>query len=245
MKADSYRFDGSGKCRLDKLATNSKADGVDKEKILAKTAENLQKMAALQDAFYADGREGLIFVLQAMDAAGKDSTIKHVMSGLNPQGVQVTSFKQPNSEELKHDFLWRVNKALPARGSIAIFNRSYYEDVLVVQLHDLQKGYQMAPRVLEQDKDEFFAQRYRQIRHYEQYLYENSRSSVKQIQAKLMQRGFESSLIRSCIPSDTFQRETRAALHCLRLKFRAGAEARNPTLPDDSSGRRPRFSDSA
>ena len=159
MKADSYRFDGSGKCRLDKLATNSKADGVDKEKILAKTAENLQKMAALQDAFYADGREGLIFVLQAMDAAGKDSTIKHVMSGLNPQGVQVTSFKQPNSEELKHDFLWRVNKALPARGSIAIFNRSYYEDVLVVQLHDLQKGYQMAPRVLEQDKDEFFAQR--------------------------------------------------------------------------------------
>ena len=109
MKADSYRFDGSDKCRLDKLATNSKADGVDKEKILAKTAENLQKMAALQDAFYADGREGLIFVLQAMDAAGKDSTIKHVMSGLNPQGVQVTSFKQPNSEELKHDFLWRVN----------------------------------------------------------------------------------------------------------------------------------------
>ena len=133
MKADSYRFDGSEKCRLDKLATNSKTDGVDKEKILAKTAENLQKMAALQDAFYADGREGLIFVLQAMDAAGKDSTIKHVMSGLNPQGVQVTSFKQPNSEELKHDFLWRVNKALPARGSIAIFNRSYYEDVLVVE----------------------------------------------------------------------------------------------------------------
>lgn len=179
MKADSYRFDGSEKCRLDKLATNSKTDEVDKEKILAKTAENLQKMAALQDAFYADGREGLIFVLQAMDAAGKDSTIKHVMSGLNPQGVQVTSFKQPNSEELKHDFLWRVNKALPARGSIAIFNRSYYEDVLVVQLHDLQKGYQMAPRVLEQDKGKFFTQRYRQICHYEQYLYENSYRVVK------------------------------------------------------------------
>ena len=164
MKADSYRFYGSGTCRLDKLATDSKTDGVDKEKILAKTTENLQKMAALQDAFYADGREGLIFVLQAMDAAGKDRTIQHVMSGLNPQGVQVTSFKQPNSEELKHDFLWRVNKALPARGSIAIFNRSYYEDVLVVQLHDLQKGYQMAPRVLEQDKDEFFAQSYRVVK---------------------------------------------------------------------------------
>ena len=179
MKADAYRFDGSEKCRLDKLPTNSKADGVDKEKILAKTAENLQKMAALQDAFYADGREGLVVVLQAMDAAGKDSTIKHVMSGLNPQGVQVTSFKQPTSEELKHDFLWRVNKALPARGSIAIFNRSYYEDVLVVQVHDLQKNYQMAPRVVGQDKADFFAQRYRQIRHYEQYLYENSYRVVK------------------------------------------------------------------
>lgn len=179
MKADAYRFDGSEKCRLDKLPTNSKTDGVDKEKILAKTAENLQKMAALQDAFYADGREGLVVVLQAMDAAGKDSTIKHVMSGLNPQGVQVTSFKQPTSEELKHDFLWRVNKALPARGSIAIFNRSYYEDVLVVQVHDLQKNYQMAPRVVGQDKADFFAQRYRQIRHYEQYLYENSYRVVK------------------------------------------------------------------
>ena len=179
MKADSYRFDGSEKCRLDKLATNSKTDGVDKEKILTKTAENLQKMAALQDAFYADGREGLVFVLQAMDAAGKDSTIKHVMSGLNPQGVQVTSFKQPNSEELKHDFLWRVNKALLARGSIAIFNRSYYEDVLVVQLHDLQKGYQMAPRVLEDSKKDFFEKRYRQISSYEEYLYENSYRVVK------------------------------------------------------------------
>ena len=179
MKADSYRFDGSGKCRLDKLATNSKADGVDKEKILAMTAENLQKMAALQDAFYADGREGLIFVLQAMDAAGKDSTIKHVMSGLNPQGVQVTSFKQPNSEELKHDFLWRVNKALPPRGTIAIFNRSYYEDVLVVQVHDLQKTYQMAARVLGESKKAFFKKRYRQIRNYEEYLFDNSYRIVK------------------------------------------------------------------
>lgn len=146
---------GSGKCRLDKLATNSKADGVDKEKILAKTAENLQKMAAFAGRLLCRRPRRTDLRFAAMDAAGKDSTIKHVMSGLNPQGVQVTSFKQPNSEELKHDFLWRVNKALPARGSIAIFNRSYYEDVLVVQLHDLQKGYQMAPRVLEQDKDEF------------------------------------------------------------------------------------------
>ena len=170
MKADRYLFDGSHPCALRKLPCDSKDDHVKKEDILAKTAENLEKMAALQDAFYADGREGLVIILQALDAAGKDSTVKHVMGGLNPQGVQVTSFKQPTSEELHHDFLWRVNKALPPRGSIAIFNRSYYEDVLVVQVHDLQKTYQMAPRVLEDSKKDFFEKRYRQIRSYEEYL---------------------------------------------------------------------------
>ena len=113
MKADRYLFDGSHPCALRKLPCDSKDDHVKKEDILAKTAENLEKMAALQDAFYADGREGLVIILQALDAAGKDSTVKHVMGGLNPQGVQVTSFKQPTSEELHHDFLWRVNKALP------------------------------------------------------------------------------------------------------------------------------------
>ena len=179
MKADRYRFDGSHPCDLRALPCDGKQDDLDKEKILAKTARNLEEMAALQDALYADGREGLIFVLQAMDAAGKDSTIKHVMSGLNPQGVRVTSFKQPNSEELSHDFLWRVHKALPSRGSIAIFNRSYYEDVLVVQVHDLQKTYKMPPRTLEGSKKEFFQKRYRQIRHYEQYLYENGYRIVK------------------------------------------------------------------
>ena len=113
MKADRYLFDGSHPCALRKLPCDSNDDHVKKEDILAKTAENLEKMAALQDAFYADGREGLVIILQALDAAGKDSTVKHVMGGLNPQGVQVTSFKQPTSEELHHDFLWRVNKALP------------------------------------------------------------------------------------------------------------------------------------
>ena len=179
MKADRYRFDGTQPCNLRDLPCDGKQDDLDKEKILAKTARNLEEMAALQDALYADGREGLIFVLQALDAAGKDSTIKHVMGGLNPQGVRVTSFKQPNSEELSHDFLWRVHKALPSRGSIAIFNRSYYEDVLVVQVHDLQKTYKMPPRTLEGSKKEFFQKRYRQIRHYEQYLYENGYRIVK------------------------------------------------------------------
>ena len=152
---------------------------MEKAQILEKTAANLAEMAALQDALYADGREGLVFILQALDAAGKDSTIKHVMSGLNPQGVRETSFKQPNSEELSHDFLWRIHKALPPRGSIAIFNRSYYEDVLVVQLHDLQKGYKMPPRTLKGGKEAFFQNRYAQIRHYEDYLYDNGYRVVK------------------------------------------------------------------
>lgn len=179
MKADRYRFDGSKPCVLRKLPCDGKEDGIDKEAILAKTEENLKEMAALQDALYAAGCEGLVIVLQALDAAGKDSTIKHVMSGMNPQGVLVHSFKQPTSEELKHDFLWRVNKNLPERGCIAIFNRSYYEDVLVVQVHDLQNGYQMAERVLNDGKKEFFKKRYRQIRNYEEYLYENSYRVVK------------------------------------------------------------------
>ena len=179
MKADRYRFDGTHPCDLRALPCDGKRDDLDKQKILEKTARNLQEMAALQDGLYADGREGVIFVLQALDAAGKDSTIKHVMGGLNPQGVQVTSFKQPGSEELSHDYLWRIHKALPPRGSIAIFNRSYYEDVLVVQLHDLQNTYKLPPRTLAEDKKAFFEKRYRQIRHYEEYLYDNGYRIVK------------------------------------------------------------------
>lgn len=179
MKADKYLFDGTKPCKLGDLPCNSKDDKVNKEAILAKTAKNIEKMAELQNAFYADGRQGLVIVLQALDAAGKDSTVRHVMSGLNPQGVTVTSFKQPTSEEARHDYLWRVVKALPPRGMIGVFNRSHYEDVLVAQVHDLQKTYAMAPRVLDDSKKDFFKKRYRQIRDFEEYLYENSYRVVK------------------------------------------------------------------
>ena len=100
-----------------------------------KLAKDIGKMAELQDKFYAEGRNSLLIVFQAMDAAGKDSTIKHVMSGINPQGCQVFSFKQPSQLELSHDFLWRTTKCLPQRGMIGIFNRSYYEEVLVTRVH--------------------------------------------------------------------------------------------------------------
>ena len=179
MSLKEYRFDGSKKLNLKKLPTNSKKDKVDKDEILAKTEKNLEKMRELQDRLYADGREGLIIVLQAMDAAGKDSTIKHVMSGMNPQGVVVHSFKAPSSEELAHDVLWRVNNCLPRRGYIAIFNRSHYEDVLVVQVKEMNKGYHMAERVIGQSTEDFFEKRYRHFRNYEEYLYENSYRMIK------------------------------------------------------------------
>lgn len=174
---EKYCFDGSKKLNMKKMPTNSKQDDVDKEKILAKTEKNQQKIFALQDKLYAEGKEGLLIVLQARDAAGKDSTIRHVMGGVNPQGVQVYSYKQPSKEELAHDYLWRCNQNLPRRGMIAIFNRSYYEDVLVVRVHKLYKQYQMADRCLK-GKD-FIKKRYQQIRNYEEYLYENSYRIVK------------------------------------------------------------------
>jgi PPK2 family polyphosphate:nucleotide phosphotransferase len=131
---------------------------------------NILKMAELQDKLYAHDRYALLIIFQAMDAAGKDSAIKHVMSGLNPQGTQVFSFKQPSKEELDHGYLWRIAKAIPERGRIGIFNRSHYEEVLVVKLHNLIK-YQKLP-------DEFvtsdiWSQRYTQINNFEQYLFEN------------------------------------------------------------------------
>ncbi|MDO4519792.1 MAG: polyphosphate kinase 2 family protein [Eubacteriales bacterium] len=174
---EKYCFDGTHKFKIKKLSTNSKADKVNKEEILKKTEKNQQKIFELQDRLYAEGKEGLLIVLQARDAAGKDSTIRHVMAGVNPQGVQVYSYKQPSKEELAHDYLWRCTNNLPRRGMMAIFNRSYYEDVLVVRVHKLFKTYQMAERCL--DEKTFISKRFRQIRNFEEYLYDNSYRIVK------------------------------------------------------------------
>src|SRR5271167_737488 len=106
-----------------------------KDRARAILEENLASLAAAQDLLYADNRYAILVIFQAMDAAGKDGTIKHVMSGVNPQGCQVFSFKQPSAEELAHNFLWRCMTRLPERGRIGIFNRSYYEDVLIVKVH--------------------------------------------------------------------------------------------------------------
>ncbi len=129
-------------------------------------AKNLARLTELQHLLYADKRHALLIVLQALDAGGKDGTIRHVMSGVNPQGCEVTSFKGPSSEELQHDFLWRIHKAVPRLGDIGIFNRSQYEDVLVVRVHDL------APKKV-------WSKRYRQINEFERSLSENRVSILK------------------------------------------------------------------
>ena len=179
MKADRYRYDDHERPDLRDLPTHAGVDKDCREEIERRTAENIETMKQLQEALYADGREGIVLVLQALDAAGKDSIINHVMSGLNPQGVMVHSFKQPGAEEPSHDYLWRVVKQLPPRGSIAIFNRSHYEDVLAVQILELWKKAQLPDRVLQDSRSEFFRKRYRQIRQFEEYLYENGYRVVK------------------------------------------------------------------
>jgi PPK2 family polyphosphate:nucleotide phosphotransferase len=111
--------------------------GVDKESAAAHLAKNLERLSVLQYMLYAEGRRSLLVVLQGIDAGGKDGTIQHVMSGLNPQGVNVTAFKVPEGPEKRHDYLWRIHRAVPEWGKIGIFNRSHYEDVLVVRVHGL------------------------------------------------------------------------------------------------------------
>jgi len=142
-----------------------------KDHALKKLQGDILSIAELQDILYAQDRHAALIIFQAMDAAGKDGAIKHVMSGLNPQGCQVFSFKAPSAEELDHDFLWRCNKALPERGRIGIFNRSYYEEVLVVRVH---------PELLEHEKipsqpsgKELWKKRYEEINDFEHYLVRN------------------------------------------------------------------------
>jgi PPK2 family polyphosphate:nucleotide phosphotransferase len=127
-----------------------------------------KRMHELQERLYAQDRYSLLLIFQAMDAAGKDSTIEHVMSGVNPQGCQVYSFKQPSSEELDHDFLWRTNRCLPERGRIGIFNRSYYEEVLIVRVHQaILDGQRLPSQVIGPD---IWKERYQDINAMERYL---------------------------------------------------------------------------
>jgi PPK2 family polyphosphate:nucleotide phosphotransferase len=149
-----------------------------KERAHEVLAQNLADLAEAQDLLYANDRYSVLIVLQAMDAAGKDGTIKHVMSGVNPQGCQVFSFKKPSAEDLDHNFLWRYMRCLPERGRIGIFNRSYYEDVLVVKVHPDLIGHQL-PRKKKKIGDKFWAQRYEDINAFERHLVRNGTVILK------------------------------------------------------------------
>jgi PPK2 family polyphosphate:nucleotide phosphotransferase len=176
MDITKFYADPDNKIKLSEINTSNTGKYNSKDEALDKLAANIDRMAELQDMLYAQDKYSILVILQAMDTAGKDGVIKHVMKGLNPQSTTVESFKQPSAEELDHDYLWRVNKSLPERGQIGIFNRSYYEEVLVVRVHDLVKNQQLPPTVL---KDDIWKNRYRQIRDYERYLSENGTVLIK------------------------------------------------------------------
>jgi PPK2 family polyphosphate:nucleotide phosphotransferase len=138
---------------------------------------DISRLSALQDVFYADGRYALLIVFQGMDAAGKDGAIKHVMSGVNPQGVDVFSFKAPSTTELAHDYLWRCSKALPERGRIGIFNRSYYEELTVVRIHERLLESERLPR--QSVRAHIWQERFEDIVAFERHLHRNGTLILK------------------------------------------------------------------
>jgi PPK2 family polyphosphate:nucleotide phosphotransferase len=164
---DGSKFDLDGIDPDDSLGLESEL----KDEAQELLAHGIRRMAELQERLYAQDRWAVLLVFQAMDAAGKDSTIKHVMSGVNPQGVEVAAFKQPSSEELDHDFLWRCYRRLPERGRIGIFNRSYYEEVLVVRVHrDILDAQKLPPELV---KKHIWDERFEDIRGMERHLARN------------------------------------------------------------------------
>ena len=154
--------------RLSQIKPGDSRGVKSKEEATEYLQQGISRLAAAQDKLYAQDQWGVLLVFQAMDAAGKDGAIKHVMSGINPQGCQVYSFKAPTSEELDHDFLWRTSKSLPERGRIGIFNRSYYEEVLVVKVHEEILEKQKLPKKVISRK--IWEERYEDIRAFERYL---------------------------------------------------------------------------
>jgi PPK2 family polyphosphate:nucleotide phosphotransferase len=167
------------KFRLKDYASEPDLDLGPEDKPLVKQTLQLgvDALAAMQDTLYAQDRWSLLVIFQAMDAAGKDGAIKHVMSGVNPQGCQVSSFKAPSAEDLDHDFLWRCQKHLPERGRIGIFNRSYYEEVLVVRVHENILQAQKLPRELV--TEDIWKERFKDIRNFEKYLNRNGTIVIK------------------------------------------------------------------
>jgi PPK2 family polyphosphate:nucleotide phosphotransferase len=178
IDTDEFRVRAGHKMPLEHRPTRVEPVYKSKEQYHKILADHIERLSALQLRLYADSRFAVLFIFQAMDAAGKDGAIRHVMSGVNPQGCQVSSFKHPSATELQHDFLWRTTRNLPERGNIGIFNRSYYEEVLILRVH---------PELLQAEGlsgmagsgDAFWEGRYRSIVEFEHHLYRNDTRVVK------------------------------------------------------------------
>lgn len=179
MDTKNFLFRQKGK--INEFATDYSEHYTSKKDTQLEFQEKIDRLRELQSMLYAQAKHGILIILQAMDAAGKDGVIKHVMSGVNPQGCQVTSFKAPSKEELAHDFMWRCMKAMPERGNIGIFNRSYYEEVLIARIHPNLLVNQKLPfynRKLHED-EKFWKTRYNDIVNIEKYYMNNGYTIVK------------------------------------------------------------------
>jgi PPK2 family polyphosphate:nucleotide phosphotransferase len=173
---DHYVCDGRKKFRIDKASTNDTSLIGSRKEAEEKLEKNNSEIDQLQARLYADKKEGVIFLFQAMDAAGKDGTIRAVLQCLSPHGVHEAAFKAPSSTELAHDFLWRIEQQVPAKGEIAIFNRSHYEDVLIGKVKKLYENQDYAERI---DRSKIIDHRYEDIRNWEKYLWHNNIRVVK------------------------------------------------------------------
>jgi PPK2 family polyphosphate:nucleotide phosphotransferase len=171
-----YRYDGDKKFDIKKVPTDETSLVKSKEEALEKMDKNFKKINELQAKLYADKKEGVIFLFQAMDAAGKDGTIAAVLTCLSPHGLHESAFKAPSSVEQAHDFLWRIEKQVPMKGEIAIFNRSQYEEVLVYRVKKLWETQANAKRI---DVDKIMDYRYEDLKNYEKYLWHNNIRTVK------------------------------------------------------------------
>jgi PPK2 family polyphosphate:nucleotide phosphotransferase len=178
INSNDYRVKPEKKLTLAEWPTVGKPVCKSKKQYHELLTKHVERLSELQRVHYASNRYALLIIFQGMDAGGKDGAIRHVMSGINPQGCQVFSFKQPSANELEHDFLWRTTCVLPERGRIGIFNRSYYEEVLVVRVHPEILRSEGLPEEL-RDKKNFWDERYRSIVDLEEHLYRNGTRTIK------------------------------------------------------------------
>ena len=178
IQSDDFRVHEGRKVKLKKWPTIVKPAYNSKEHYQELLAEHVKQLSSLQELQYASNRYAVLLIFQAMDAAGKDGAIRHVMSGVNPQGCEVFSFKHPSAVELQHDFLWRAAQRLPERGRIGIFNRSYYEEVLIVRVHpEILRGEHLPDKLL--DEEILWQDRYRSIVDLERHLFRNGTRTIK------------------------------------------------------------------